>query len=488
MTTILTLSPGSLDVRYLADAEKFKTMNRMVQISLPLDLNTATVASTVKNILGMMKAQGLTGKYVEQISHFDANVQTQLWLLRNVLFYQIMTVVALCMSHPETYVQFFSDGAFLSEFSKELGQFSVGIFGSMSPTSDIDVGITYNGACNTPCLAYVVKLFESLFLILTGGLSSLAFDIEMYADMITLPNRNEATRNQYPYFFYLDTSSLSDQHFMQMKPIALLSVARNAVLAYKECNEFLDPTKLLLETIENEMMNKTSVQDFRKDPSITALVRTSDKTFTECLVEMQEFLSLSYDSQRMKYYSSVEQAETLVRALYPGNTMTTVTVDQTCALCVLIGRALAYRMESYLCPPTVVHVVRILQAAPQLVQKYKTSNPFVYCNNSFHSLDAFCSLGQHGYILSMLEQIGYMYRFYRTYCRYNCHFDQTKCDKKIKKYEERFINGMDFLKQFRLPMPAATMSAGRKRTRRQNRKQGRSRRRLSQQRRQQRRR
>jgi hypothetical protein len=40
----------------------------------------------------------------------------------------------------------------------------------------------------------------------------------------------------------------------------------------------------------------------------------------------------------------------------------------------------------------------------------------------------------------MLEQIGYMYRFHLTYCFENK--DKQKCDKKIKKYRERYDDAL----------------------------------------------
>ena len=46
-----------------------------------------------------------------------------------------------------------------------------------------------------------------------------------------------------------------------------------------------------------------------------------------------------------------------------------ITVDQICVKMVNIGFSLTYRMESYNCAPTVIHVVRILQAAKRKGRK-----------------------------------------------------------------------------------------------------------------------
>jgi hypothetical protein len=108
---------------------------------------------------------------------------------------------------------------------------------------------------------------------------------------------------------------------------------------------------------------------------------------------------------------------------------------------ILIGNALGYRMESYLCAPTVTHVVRILQANKTNSLKYKTSWPDVLCGEEQKSNnEAYCSLGKYAYILSIMEQFGYIYRFYKEYCEEGEHYDAIKCEKKKKKYMERLID------------------------------------------------
>jgi hypothetical protein len=104
-----------------------------------------------------------------------------------------------------------------------------------------------------------------------------------------------------------------------------------------------------------------------------------------------------------------------------------------------IGDADAHRMESYTCAPTVTHIVRILQASKENPEKYKTVSPGEYCNDKIMWLEPFCSIGKFGYTLSILEQMGYIYRFYMTYCiEKQGHFDIEKCNKKMKKYMERY--------------------------------------------------
>jgi hypothetical protein len=114
---------------------------------------------------------------------------------------------------------------------------------------------------------------------------------------------------------------------------------------------------------------------------------------------------------------------------------------------ILIGDALTYRMESYTCAPTVVHVVRILQASKENKEKYATLVPKQYCLGDIIHLDPFCSIGTFGYGLSILEQIGYIYRFYLTYCdNTSSHNDDTKCKNKYIKYMKRYIDALTYIK------------------------------------------
>ena len=57
-----------------------------------------------------------------------------------------------------------------------------------------------------------------------------------------------------------------------------------------------------------------------------------------------------------------------------------------------------------------------------------------------------CVVGKTGYILSALEQIGYMYRFNGIYCDKGKHPDPKKCEKKMGKYQDRRRSAITNLK------------------------------------------
>jgi hypothetical protein len=122
-------------------------------------------------------------------------------------------------------------------------------------------------------------------------------------------------------------------------------------------------------------------------------------------------------------------------------------------LIVAIGQALTLRMESYTCSPTVLHVVRVLQAEAQIKAasaissgKYETTTPSDVCELDKKLKTPKCVVGKTGFILSALEQIGYMYRFHKTYCEGGAHPDPAKCTKKIGKYKNRLVHAMENIK------------------------------------------
>jgi hypothetical protein len=91
-----------------------------------------------------------------------------------------------------------------------------------------------------------------------------------------------------------------------------------------------------------------------------------------------------------------------------------------------------------------MHVVRVLQANKNNPDKYKTLEPG-YCETN-KNVDAYCNISKYGYIISIYEQLGYIYRFYLTYC-IEGHKNDEKCSKKGIKYTERVVNALFYIKK-----------------------------------------
>lgn len=415
--------------------------------------------------------------YVDKISHVEDPIKQQpLWIARTYLVYQLLIVLTLSLQNKELYNKIFlsepvgDTPMFQQSFRNEVIQFlssiNLGIFGSLTPTSDIDIGFQYSGPSSgyEPCLAYIVSRFEMLFLIFTGK-RCLDFDVESYADMITVPNPDSETKGALPDLFYLDTGKLKwdDPNTKRsLLPIAFNSIVRNVMMIDSaatvsfELNDVISPFESSL---------SIDLTSLKNDIDAKSEFEASKKTIST-------FLGQSYHDQIQAYYDAVNTAEALkVSTLQDKTTIAELlqlSDDQIIKLIVAIGQALTLRMESYTCSPTVVHVVRILQveaqtgkerkepsitsssAAPSttvlalqpeatlaLPEKYVTTAPGSVCELDKKLATPRCVVGKTGFILSALEQLGYMYRFHKTYCEGGTHPDPKKCDKKMGKYHGR---------------------------------------------------
>jgi hypothetical protein len=430
----------SIQQRCEQDLAQFKKLtNHSYDLSFILyyapDATLESMKEGIQPILSFL-SDHLDGKeYVDVIS-YSAH-QQELWIARTYLFYQLLIFATMTFQSEKLYNEvyasyFYSD--YRPDISEQCAQFKMGIFGSLTPTSDIDIGIQYSGnTLEKPGLDYVIAAFESLFLIFTGK-PSLAFDIETYTDMITISNLNKNSKEKNPDIFYLDSSIFREEHFQKMLPCAFNSIARNVLLAYDK----------------HKPINSKNIKEMQKiyqavtHPFVQEQL-SNETLYNEALDRMSAFLEMDYETARRTYYEKVRQAEESKFDLIKRGEFSNP--DKIADTMFLIGMADSYRIESYTCSPTVVHVVRMLQASKNSLIKYKTTQPSELCKEKIR-LDPFCSIGYYGFVLSAMEQVGYMYRFHTTYCIQNeHHFNDAKCKKKQDKYAARLKNAQEFLEK-----------------------------------------
>lgn len=423
--------------------------------------------------------------YAHNVIHLDAVAQQKLWIVRTFLFYQLLIFVAMTLENKHLYDQVYGDldrFPFRQDIVSELENFKMGIFGSITPTSDIDIGIQYSGnTLKRPGLAYVVSRFENMFVVLTSR-NSLQFDIETYADMMTMPNSGK-DKNAFPDYFYLDTSNFEPRHFQKMLLCAGTSILRNEVLSKMDAlGRTLSPEEIkdsLAGFDYDKMVQlKPEFDEFHQE----IRGELTNTWLKDASLKVEDYLTSSYDAGRYKYYTHVETAEKSKFDALHGDATCDLTADEICDIMTNIGIALTYRMESYTCAPSVIHVVRILQASKEKAEKYKTLTPKIYCMGEIQHLDPYCTLGKYGYALSCLEQMGYINRFHKTYCENTDEVSVKKCKKKMEKYMGRFTNGMYFFMKKERAIPIAggnvymkrttTGKTTRKRTRTRRRKSG----------------
>jgi len=467
------------------------------------NLNKESMQAQITKILELMKTirgNPQPENYIQMVTtEKDDGKKQKLWIARTYLFYQILTF-ATAMFLDENLHKAVYDGNTNAEelvqldfkdIKEDLKNYKMGIFGSMSPSSDIDIGIQYSGQLKNTALAFIVSTIENLFLIFTG-VESLDFDIETYADMLTIPNPNQSDTT-HPDIFYLDTSKLTETDLATFLPIAGNSIVRNVYLAKKEDVQGLTFDKILTElkytgsregldqkvtetqtALDTDKDNKetkaafdaathaVTIYDFFKiEGNLTPFTKDAEWLNTS-KNEVDQFMSKTKKERREMYYKAVDAAEKSKNAY-----LELVKEDKKAEmieLLLLIGTALTYRMESYTCAPTVYHVVRTMQAkaaaaAPVVAasvvevvageetpQKYPTNTPLRCPNNG---TEAACVIGKVGFQLSLLEQIGYIYRFHLDYCVEGDHKDPAKCDKKKTKYTTRLVNAIEKIDGFK---------------------------------------
>ena len=402
------------------------------------------LTNQVAPILSFFKKHLGDESYVKKISKLDPAIQYQLWIARTYLFYQLLIYATATFLDKALYDKVYTDHnllPYMTELTKEdLKDFKMGIFGSMTPTSDIDIGIQYSGIKTVIALAHIVSRFECLFIIFTEK-DSLAYDIETYADMMTLPATGGGD------YFYLDSSDFGPEEFTRMLPCAGASIIRNIVLTKEPVTPFNGTFNDIVTNskFSQRMTNRPTMLDNFSEEAVTLL--QNPEWFSDATVLVNEFMTLDTEERRYAYYEKVKVAENLLFKYVPDRENIAY-LDKTviCDIMVKIGEALVYRMESYTCAPTVIHVVRILQASKKNPLKYKNATPQQLCKGKLRKLEPYCTIGSYGYMLSMLEQIGYTYRFYLTYCISN-HANETKCTKKIDKYKGRYVNAIEFLQK-----------------------------------------
>lgn len=333
--------------------------------------------------------------YYDTIHSVEKDKQKQLWVYRTYLFYTFLWFATYAFTHPKVFPRVFA--LEWHDLRKELPHFKVGLFGSINPTSDIDVGIQYNGR-KVAELHYIVRCLEDMFLLYTKN-SSLNFDIELYADLLTLYQKPQDR-------FYLDSFTFGLDEFRQLLPYAFNSILRNILIRNPDSSvityeDFYKKLKEYDTTVE-QFCTLMSISKTKFYGQMKPLFQASKK-------ELTTFLTLPYDRQRQTYYQKVKRAEEYKRAHYDvlesENDIPTI-VKMIC----LMAEALTYRMESYLCAPTIIHIVRVLQASKDINYARKTED--IYCKNIPIHEDPFCSIGLVGFMISLFEQIGYLLRYH----------------------------------------------------------------------------
>lgn len=297
----------------------------------------------------------------------------------------------------------------LKHVVKEFGDMDyvvLGIFGSNHNSSDIDIGISYKeGIYKHKKLSEIVDKFESYFVNL--NYTSLDMDVEMYAD----------------YFLSLDKGlpfiKTNKETYDLIFPYVLAGMLRNFIQSYYDSYE-CDIRRRLnndqIYDIKYEFNLNEYIDQLNKMSKFIKYVtkEITEEKINESYKILLKYITKNYNDSRKDYYKLLNKAHTLYIQYHKDKKDDTLK-----KLSVAISHSLVYRAESYISAPCVYHVV------------YEIQGGFKNLNNIISNL---------GYKLSILEQLGFLYRYFIQY-------DKTKFKKKEKKYLGRLMDAYRKIKK-----------------------------------------
>ena len=389
------------------DLDHIIDFNKEIQITkdhTKLDQN-------IKNIISKMNLKNDT--YLNVFKKENAK-QNELWILRTMLLFNIIGVATLCMNDESVYNYFKEKEKETPEIYKPKNnkmfpdtivgldkQFKLGNFGSYTKTSDIDLGvILIDTSYNTPVMSNLIWLIESLFIVLTKH-DTLQYDIELYGDFLTKEENGQT-------YYYIDTSKinindLNPEYKNKIYKSAFYSIARNDLMhkiLYSSnttnvtsdiksiMTNMKDAESKLLQLFESKTDKKNAEEievykylESNKKLDYSEHINNIDsmiETYESVTNEMKTYLTQSriripekephsdqeyryiqtYDT-RIDYYDKLNKTEK-EKINFLNNA--THTNDEIINLILIISESLSRRMEDYCSIPTIIHIVRTMQA------------------------------------------------------------------------------------------------------------------------------
>ena len=363
--------PDALTKRLKCEIEQFTTD--------VIDYTLQDAKSIYTNMTTTYKVQNID--YHTTIKNeLDINKKKQLWVDRiRILFY-----ILLPIANKEEYN----------------GRYKIGIYGSNNPESDIDISVSFVAKQGVNQLNQLIRDIEDAFITVIS-VPCLSLDIEFYASIVRIRNCLDTNDEN-----YIDLTIITDDEFLQLKKLAWMSVLIN--------NRKRDPVLPIVDVF-------SSVKDMIGNDTIFNILADNIK-FEELenyLINIPEMKSVFdmdvYNNKRTRYYENVEKACSFDLCI-----RNDIRNDLTSHIPLIISLAEAdlLREESYIVLATVLIIVH-------MKQRYdKNSYPTDRCTTSGRGKFVECGMNQRGYLIALLEQIGYMNRFYNDTNKY-------------KKYKER---------------------------------------------------
>lgn len=371
-----------------------------------------------------------------------------LWLLRNVFFHYVLIYTTIYFPN-----------------SRELENVSLYAVGSKNYTSDIDVSVLNTGNEKhlvSELIYYIETTFVDLY-----GINSLYFDIEFYSNYLMMSpppinidfggvggknkiynQKKQSTRrrrrstflsmggeNNNNEYYYIDTSSFDYDDFKDVSKYAIASVMRNLSFGFKNYDMIIDDVKPYLNKIIHFFsdLNNNGIMLSQQNVGLNFLLDDNELLDVKTMVD--EYLTLTNYIIAITKYK--EKLQTFENEYFELKKQTTpFTKEQMVEIFKLYCVPNIFREESYICPSTVLFIVKYIQDERKKMNEISDTTETDLCRTQ-KTKWANCNIGFYGNLLGIIEQFGYIFRFAITYKD-----DLPHKEKKIKKYGKRIAEGL----------------------------------------------
>jgi len=330
------------------------------------------------------------------------NLKKDLWIFREFIFCCTMLFVANLLEPAPSSIKIGTNPERIkpSTFSLKNHQFTV--IGSTGLTSDVD--ITIQG----PDSSFVISVIEDIYSYMTEkGIPIKYWDVEFYGDFKLLK------------FAFINFTKLQNNKRILLLKYAIISYLRS-MHQYAGEPKIHENAKFLIK----KFLERTGGQ-FAFDDIVT---ESSDYWYTTAPNGQLNREDFYYHLRKVESDSKIIQWKEDHSRLSDNAKMQTDGIDiEDLAFSLIreIAEGNIHRPESYILPSTAVHVVEFEQQNPT---KSEEGLP-----NSWFSDNARIGIDPDGYLLSAIEQLGYLEHY---------HPEGVPCDKKGIKYFGRYVRAL----------------------------------------------
>jgi len=457
---------------------------------IPTATNGYNIDDLTKYIQQCSTELGIPENNKSEYHYHDTENSTMItrWIARNNLFHAILLYVVLFKLKSTQTVTTQITSFFKTQPQNDtyLKNYKLGNFGSTNPSSDIDACIQYDGTDPQYTVSNCIKCIEDAYVDLVG-IPCLKLDIEFYDSYISKTDSDN--KETYAVDFTTNSPSEELEQLSKLLPYAIASMMRNIHIGIKpntygrstfskayiskpkpgftprsdgsisyDVNDILVHLNLNPQIKKNDYGNNNIFS--RMEDMNTICIKILQAVFKLLNINCENNKPFrNYFLELLKNRSFFTKAKTLYEPYFKNNTQTPTYNDRRKIyyeklklvenkritnpqpndndLLSLMCDSQLYREEGYVLISTVLEVPRVMQKCGNDTNKDGCKE---ICDESNKYNNPACLMNKSTYLLSMIEQLGFIIRFYiedkcnaGNNCDKGSHF-KTKLDKYLKRW------------------------------------------------------